>query len=142
MSEAETIQSDFILIHGDVVTNMDLPKLLKAHEERLERDKKSIMTMVFKKAPASCATRSSKDDRVIALDLDNHNQILMFDNAAQKTVVDIPTAVMKGRSVVQIRYDLMDSYVCVCSPEVLLRFVDEFDYQDIREDFVKGNAPI
>ena len=120
---------------------MDLPKLMTAHESRLERDKKSIMTMVFKKAPASCATRSAKDDRVIALDLDNHNQILMFENAAEKTLIDIPEMAMKNRSVVQVRYDLMDCHVCVCSPEVLLRFVDEFDYQDIREDFVKGAQP-
>jgi NDP-sugar pyrophosphorylase family protein len=59
MEETEAITSDFILIHGDVVSNMSLERLMKEHESRLERDKKSIMTMVFKKAPASCASRSS-----------------------------------------------------------------------------------
>jgi len=37
-----------------------------------------------------------------------------------------------------MRYDLMDCHICVCSPEVLLRFSDEFDYQEMREHFVKG----
>jgi len=137
MGETEKITSDFILIHGDVVSNMDLGRLMQEHESRLERDKKSIMTMVFKKAPASCATRSSDDDNVVALNLDNHNQLLMFKSASNKDI-KVPTEVLKGRTVVQMRYDLMDCHICVCSPEVLEHFKEEFDYQNIREDFLKG----
>lgn len=31
--------------------------------------------------------------------------------------------------VVQIRTDLLDCHCCICSPEVLLLFSDNFDYQ-------------
>lgn len=138
MGETEKITSDFILIHGDVVSNMDLGRLMKEHESRLERDKKSIMTMVFKKTPPSCATRSSDDDNVVALNLDNHNQLVMFKSASECEDIKVPTEVLKGRTVVQMRYDLMDCHICVCSPEVLEHFKEEFDYQSIREDFLKG----
>ena len=31
-----------------------------------------------------------------------------------------------------------DCYIDICSPEVLLLFTDNFDYQHLRRDFVKG----
>ena len=38
---------------------------------------------------------------------------------------------------VQLRYDLLDCQICVCSPHVPTLFVDNFDYQT-REDFTRG----
>lgn len=40
--------------------------------------------------------------------------------------------------VVQVRSDLLDTHVAVCSPEVLMMFSDNFDYQSLRRDFVVG----
>lgn len=37
----------------------------------------------------------------------------------------------------QLRYDLLDSQISVCSPEVLALFKDNFDYLN-RDHFVKG----
>lgn len=42
------IRNDFVLVSGDVVTNMDLRAALKVHSERRAKDKQSIMTMVMK----------------------------------------------------------------------------------------------
>lgn len=33
---------------------------------------------------------------------------------------------------------LQDCYIDICSPEVLSLFTDNFDYQHLRRDFVKG----
>lgn len=38
----------------------------------------------------------------------------------------------------QILSDVIDCHIDICSPEVLLLFKDNFDFQSIREDFVKG----
>eukprot|EP00198_Chlamydomonas_reinhardtii_P001454 XP_001690790.1 predicted protein [Chlamydomonas reinhardtii] len=38
----------------------------------------------------------------------------------------------------KVRCDLMDTHICVCAPEVLLLFSDNFDYQNIKRDFVSG----
>lgn len=33
---------------------------------------------------------------------------------------------------------IKDCFIDICSPEVLLLFTDNFDYQQLRRDFVKG----
>ena len=38
----------------------------------------------------------------------------------------------------QARYDLEYAHACVCSPEALCLFTDEFDWQDLHNDFVPG----
>jgi len=37
-----------------------------------------------------------------------------------------------------LRYDVVDCHVCFCSPEVLLSFGEEVDWNDMRNDFVRG----
>lgn len=49
--------------------------------------------------------------------------------ALQETYVD--------RSHVELRYDLQDTYVAICSPAVPPLFSDNFDFQT-RDDFVRG----
>jgi len=39
---------------------------------------------------------------------------------------------------VQVRTDLQDCHVDICAPEVLHLFTDNFDYQQLRRDFVVG----
>lgn len=46
------IRSDpFILISGDVVSNMDLQKAIAFHKEKRKDDSNAVMTMVFKRVP-------------------------------------------------------------------------------------------
>ena len=42
----DIIKSDFVLVSGDVVSNMDLGAALKAHRARRDKDKNALMTMV------------------------------------------------------------------------------------------------
>jgi translation initiation factor eIF-2B subunit epsilon len=37
-----------------------------------------------------------------------------------------------------VRFDLLDCHIYACSPELLVQFSDNFDYQDIRRDLVHG----
>ena len=39
---------------------------------------------------------------------------------------------------IEYRYDLLDAGVLVCTPTVLLLFTDNFDYQELRRDFIPG----
>jgi translation initiation factor eIF-2B subunit epsilon len=45
---------------------------------------------------------------------------------------------LKGRRAVQLRADLMDCHIAICAPEVLVDFRENFDYQQLRRDFVGG----
>lgn len=47
-------------------------------------------------------------------------------------------AMFEGRQAVQLRTDLEDCFIDICAPEVLMLFTDNFDYQHLRRDFVKG----
>lgn len=38
----------------------------------------------------------------------------------------------------QVRADLLDTHIAICSPEVLMMFSDNFDYQSLKRDFVVG----
>lgn len=41
---------------------------------------------------------------------------------------------------VQFRYDMLDCHIYVCSPEVLVHFNDNYDYADIRQDYVHNEV--
>jgi hypothetical protein len=48
------------------------------------------------------------------------------------------TAVVLIHNFLLISICSQDCYIDICSPEVLLLFTDNFDYQHLRRDFVKG----
>jgi translation initiation factor eIF-2B subunit epsilon len=51
---------------------------------------------------------------------------------------DMPLEILKNHPEVEIRNDLIDCGIDVCSLEVPSLFQDNFDYQDLRRDFVHG----
>jgi hypothetical protein len=55
-----------------------------------------------------------------------------------KKLVRVPREVLEGHPTVEIRYDLLDCSIDICSVEVPSLFQDNFDYADIRRDFVHG----
>lgn len=42
------------------------------------------------------------------------------------------------RDAVALRTDLLDCHIAICAPEVLMLFTDNFDYTNLRRDFVAG----
>ncbi|KAF2071925.1 hypothetical protein CYY_006762 [Polysphondylium violaceum] len=132
---SHVIQNDFVLISGDVVSNMNLTKALAIHKTRREQDKDNIMTMVFKQASPSHRTRSKQDDSVVGVDSETL-QLISFQNSLEKKKVHLPISTFKKHPSVQLRYDLIDCHIDICSPEVLALFNDNFDFTDIRKDFI------
>ena len=62
------IRSDpFILVSGDVVSNMDLRAAIDAHRKRRAIDKNTIMTSVFTTGQIGNRIRPLSDDLVIAM---------------------------------------------------------------------------
>lgn len=49
----DVVKSDFVLVSGDVVSNMDLGAAARAHRAHRDRDKGAIMTMVRARASHS-----------------------------------------------------------------------------------------
>ncbi|XP_014668054.1 PREDICTED: translation initiation factor eIF-2B subunit epsilon-like [Priapulus caudatus] len=133
----DLITSDFVLITGDVVSNMDLGAIIEKHKERREKEKFCIMTMVMKRALPGHRSRCGETDPVLAIDVDG-GRILHYQNTqgAGKRL-EFPTHVFLERGQVALHYDLMDCELSICSPTVAQLFTDNFDYQT-RDDFVRG----
>jgi translation initiation factor eIF-2B subunit epsilon len=123
------IRSDpFILISGDVVSNMNLKAAIDFHRERKRVDNNAIMTVALKRVQNGAGIRPVMDDLVVAMDRSTQ-QLLLFENDLSKKGVSIPLELMAEHPGLALRSDLLDCQVDVCSPELLLQFSDNFDYQ-------------
>ncbi|XP_031572968.1 translation initiation factor eIF-2B subunit epsilon-like [Actinia tenebrosa] len=130
------IRSDFVLVSGDVVSNMKLKHVLNEHKARRQKDKSSIMTMVFKTANPGHRTRCREDDTVLALD-SSTNRVLFYERTIKRKKFEFPLTLFADNHNIQLRYDLLDCHICICSTQVPHLFTDNFDYQT-RQDFIKG----
>mmetsp|Transcript_23428 Transcript_23428/g.39739 ORF Transcript_23428/g.39739 Transcript_23428/m.39739 type:complete len:780 (+) Transcript_23428:64-2403(+) len=134
------IRSDpFIMINGDVISNMNLSKAIAFHKERRRADPNAIMTLTMKEVTKHSGLRSISDDLVVAVD-SNTSQIVLFDNSISETAVQLPKEVIFDHNSIDIRTDLLDCQIDICSPELLLQFSDNFDYQDIRKHFIQSEV--
>jgi translation initiation factor eIF-2B subunit epsilon len=133
------ITTDFLLVSGDVVSNMKLSQTLKAHKARRREDSGAIMTSIFKKATPAHRTRAREDDSVVVIDPDTQ-RLLHYENDPSSADPSLSSAhrSFADRTSVQFRYDLIDCHIDICAPIVLFLFTDNFDYQDLRQDFIRG----
>ncbi|XP_059147407.1 translation initiation factor eIF-2B subunit epsilon-like [Physella acuta] len=131
------IRNDFILITGDVVSNMDISQVVKEHKDRIHgKDKSSVMTMVFKVAQPGHRSRSKEDD-VLIVEEGETKRLLYFDRTSNQSKFKKPAEIALKHNNVILHNDLMDCHISICSRIVPTLFTDNFDYQT-RENFVKG----
>lgn len=135
------ITSDFILVSGDLVTNMEFDKALALHRRRKAEDKEHIVTMCLSKATQYHKIRS-QDTAVFMLDKSNdrclYYQEIPPASSKKKTAVDIDPELLENVEEFSLCNNLIDCHVDICSPHVPAIFQENFDYQDLRRDFVKG----
>eukprot|EP00741_Cyanophora_paradoxa_P019103 tig00021122_g18445.t1 len=142
------IRGDFVLVFGDVITNLNVAKVVAEHKARREKDKSNIMTMILKKLPATSGARSAGEDDVCVTLVPATNRVLRYEllsdvdeeeeGKGPPRHVKVGADVLREFTDVALRTDLVDSHIYVCSPEVLVNFQDNFDYQDIHRDFLRA----
>ncbi|XP_064636779.1 translation initiation factor eIF2B subunit epsilon-like [Lineus longissimus] len=130
------IQSDFVLVNGDLISNLKLKGLIDKHKERRKVDKSSVMTLVFKQAPPCSQTRCQEEEVILAINTENQ-KLLHYEKVADQKKMNFPLEIFTENEGLQLRYDLLDCQISICSPDVPPLFSDNFDYQT-RDDFVKG----
>ncbi|KAI0281452.1 nucleotide-diphospho-sugar transferase [Russula aff. rugulosa BPL654] len=138
------ITSDFVLVSGDMVSNIRIDEVVRAHKDRRKTNKDAIMTMVVKESGTRHRTRSKGDSAVFVLDQDT-SECLHYESITgypPKSIAKIPRGILEDHANIEIRNDLIDCSMDVCALEaslpVLSLFQDNFDYGDIRRDFVHG----
>lgn len=129
------IRSDFILLGGDVVGNLRLKPILEKHKSIQKTDKGAAMTLIFKE----CGRRwkAPEDDLVVAVDNKTGRVLLHNKQFKKNKKLEFAMEILLDRSEVELRTDLMDTQVCVCSASVPPLFSDNFDFQT-KDDFVRG----
>lgn len=98
------------------------------------------MTMIMQKGHGRHRSRSKADEAVLVLDPYTqellHYEPLFTGSRSSKFSMELER--LQKHPVFQMRHDLMDCHVDICSMDVPALFSENFDYQDIRKDFVRG----
>lgn len=139
LNQKELIVGDFICVYGDVVANVSLEAALAAHRARVEKDKKSIMTMVLREAGDYHRTKSQTIRPVFVVD-PLLNRCVHYEQVrpGASPSLDIPSEVLRDHVELEIREDLIDCGIDICTPEVLAQYTDNFDWQLPRRGFLHG----
>lgn len=130
------INDDFILLTGDVVSNMQLKPLLIAHKERRKKEKQAVMTAVYKRATPGHQTLSINESCLMVFNKET-NRMLHYQLLKKNKTLSIPLNILLENKNVRVCRDLLDCHVNICSPDVLSLFADNYDYQSM-SDFLRG----
>ncbi|MGH0168079.1 UNVERIFIED_CONTAM: hypothetical protein FKN15_067450 [Acipenser sinensis] len=114
-----TAPSDFLLICGDVVSNIDITPALQ--------ERRSACTTLPR--PAGHRSRCQEDDIIVAMDSKTsrvlHYQKLPGLKKLQLPMIGLGAAQSSlnifhnGSNEIEIRYDLLDCHISICSPQIL-----------------------
>uniref|UniRef100_A0A665X9Q4 Translation initiation factor eIF2B subunit epsilon n=1 Tax=Echeneis naucrates TaxID=173247 RepID=A0A665X9Q4_ECHNA len=123
------VRSDFVLVYGDVVSNVDISQALQEHRHRRKMEKNvSVMTMIFKESSPGHRSRCEEDDVIVAMD-SKSQRILHYQKTQGLRKLQFPMVTDNFRG------SLLNCKIHFCYLSEL--FTDNFDYQT-RNDFVRG----
>lgn len=123
------IRNDFVLLWGNVVGRLALLPLVKRFKSLRKRDRGAVMTLIYQRAVSD----DINNDGTLVLDSDTGR---VLHHARQGGRVDLPLDLALEHTV-QVRRDLCETNVAICSTAVPCLFADNFDFQT-KDDFVKG----
>jgi len=126
--EKSVLRNDFILVSGDLISNLDLSSLFGKHKDTFKKDKKAIMTALYSKGIRGHPLRSRGSELILATDKSN-SQILFYQRSKTKSA-NFPIELFQHDEV-EVIHDTLDPNIYICSPEVLALFSDNFDIQDM-----------
>ncbi|XP_014553451.1 hypothetical protein COCVIDRAFT_107518 [Bipolaris victoriae FI3] len=129
---------DFLLVYGDVVSNLPLESALAAHRARRLKDKNAIMTMVLREAGTNHRTKAQETSPVFVID-PRKDRCLHFEqmpNREQTHYLSIDPEILSTHQEIEVREDLIDCGIDICTPDVLALWSDNFDFQAPRKGFL------
>jgi translation initiation factor eIF-2B subunit epsilon len=132
------LTGDFLLVYGDVVSNLPLESALAAHRARRAKDKNAIMTMVLREAGANHRTKARETSPIFVID-PSKDRCLHFEqmpNRDQTHFLSIDPELLSTHQELEIRQDLIDCGIDICTPDVLALWSDNFDFQAPRKGFL------
>lgn len=134
------VSGDFILVHGDCVANIQLDAALAAHKARREANRDNIMTVVLRSGGVSEHRTKPKGFTPIFAVESNTNRCLHYEemNPLQSDHYAILDPTIFEHDALEIRTDLIDPGIDICTPDVLALWSESFDYELPRKNFLHG----
>lgn len=136
------ITGDFIVVSGDVISNLPIEGALTKHRARREADKNAIMTMVLREAGRNHRTKSSSVSPVFVIDPTKdrclHYEEIDHNSEDHPSRLNIDAEILLSHAELDIRQDLIDCSIDICTPDVLSLWSDSFDYQSPRKHYLYG----
>lgn len=138
LDQKQLINGDFVCVSGDVVSDFPITKALRAHKQRREGDKNAIMTMLLRERNES--DHRHRDQMVPTFVIDpTKDRCLHYEEtlAGAPFAAHIDPEMLKSPEI-DIRQDLIDCRIDICTPDMLSLWSDNFDNQKPRKDFLFG----
>ncbi|GAB1317242.1 translation initiation factor eIF-2B epsilon subunit, GEF [Madurella fahalii] len=135
------IAGDFILVHGDVVSNIQLDAALAKHRARREANRDACMTMVL---------RSVGEQPHRAAKARGITPVFVVESATGRCLQYEETHPLQSDHYLnldlsvfshgefEVRSDLVDCGIDICTPDVLALWSESFDYELPRKNFLHG----
>ncbi|KAE8449992.1 hypothetical protein EG329_007131 [Mollisiaceae sp. DMI_Dod_QoI] len=135
------ITGDFLLVHGDLVSNLPIDAALAGHRARRLADKNAIMTMILRAGGlGSHRTKSKGIEPVFVVD-PTKQRCLHYEEMhplQANKYVNIDPDLLSMHTEMEIRTDLIDCGIDICTPDVLALWAESFDYEVPRRHFLHG----
>lgn len=134
------IEGDFILVHGDLVSNISLDGALAAHRARKEANRDSIMTMVLRDGGENEHRAKVHGISPVFVVDPQAKRCLHYEEMTplqSEHHVELDTDLLKQPEL-EIRADLIDAQIDICTPDVLALWSESFDYELPRANYLHG----
>jgi translation initiation factor eIF-2B subunit epsilon len=133
------LKNDFFVVYGDVVSNLSLEVALAEHKNRRTKDKNAIMTMVLRQVSEVETEQGSSRDGgpIFAID-PRKDRCLHYETMVPNQTghsVQIDPDILNCPEM-DLRADLMDCGIDICTPDVLALWSDNFDFRTPRHNFL------
>lgn len=141
LDNRDLITGDFLLVSGDVVSNMSIEPALAKHRARREKNKDAIMTMVLREAGAGHRTKSKGSRPVFVID-PGADRCLYYEEMGNRKGrsrhITLDPELLTSHAEIDVRDDLIDCHIDICTLDVLTQWSDNFDFQSLRKSFLHG----
>ena len=141
LDQLDVITGDFLLVSGDVISNMNLEPALIEHRARREKSKDAIMTMVLREAGVGHRAKSKGSRPVFVID-PIAERCLHYEELGGRRggnrYVTLDPELLTSHGEIEVRDDLIDCHIDICALDVLAQWSDNFDFQSLRKSFLRG----
>lgn len=141
LDSRDLITGDFLLVHGDLVSNLPIDAALAAHRARRIADKNAIMTLILRSGGLEGHRTKSKGIEPVFVVDPTKKRVLHYEEMhplQANRYVNIDPELISDHTELEIRTDLIDCGIDICTPDVLALWAESFDYEVPRRHFLHG----